>query len=93
VAEPADAADLNSAAARAACGFEPHLRHQRAARLDFEPGNGVGFGPLTVAGAYAQSSDTFFWQAAALAGIDRLACSRTSAASGTGPVGRRRALR
>ncbi len=39
----------------------------------FRDWNGVGFGPLTVAGAYAQSSDTFFYQAAALAGIDRLA--------------------
>ena len=39
----------------------------------FNDWNGVGFGPLTVAGAYAQSSDTFFYQAAALAGIDRLA--------------------
>jgi penicillin-binding protein 2 len=39
----------------------------------FNDWNGVGFGPLTVAGAYAQSSDTFFYQAAALVGIDRLA--------------------
>ena len=39
----------------------------------FRDWNGVGFGPLTVAGAYAQSSDTFFYQAAALAGIDRMA--------------------
>jgi penicillin-binding protein 2 len=39
----------------------------------FNDWNGAGFGPLTVAGAYAQSSDTFFYQAAALVGIDRLA--------------------
>ncbi len=39
----------------------------------FRDWNGAGFGPLTVAGAYAQSSDTFFYQAAALVGIDRLA--------------------
>ena len=39
----------------------------------FRDWNGVGFGPLTVAGGYAQSSDTFFYQAAALVGIDRLA--------------------
>ena len=39
----------------------------------FNDWNGVGFGPLTVAGGYAQSSDTFFYQAAALVGIDRLA--------------------
>ena len=30
MAETADAADLNSAAAQAACGFETHLRHQTA---------------------------------------------------------------
>jgi penicillin-binding protein 2 len=39
----------------------------------FNDWNGAGFGPLTVKGAYAQSSDTFFYQAAALVGIDRLA--------------------
>ncbi len=39
----------------------------------FRDWNGAGFGPLTVEGAYAQSSDTFFYQAAALVGIDRLA--------------------
>ena len=39
----------------------------------FNDWNGAGFGPLTVKGAYAQSSDTFFYQAAALEGIDRMA--------------------
>ncbi len=39
----------------------------------FNDWNGAGFGPLTVEGGYAQSSDTFFYQAAALVGIDRLA--------------------
>ena len=39
----------------------------------FNDWNGVGFGPLTVKEAFAQSSDTFFYQAAALVGIDRMA--------------------
>ncbi len=39
----------------------------------FNDWNGAGFGPLTVKGAFAQSSDTFFYQAAALVGIDRMA--------------------
>ena len=47
--------------------------HLHSRRPDFNDWNGVGFGPLTVKGAFAQSSDTFFYQAAALVGIDRMA--------------------
>ena len=53
VAEPADAADLNSAAAQAACGFETHLRHQcereqarRGRALTITVGLVVLLGPL-----------------------------------------------
>ncbi len=35
--------------------------------------NHAGFGPLNVIGALAQSSDTFFYQLAAMVGIDKLA--------------------
>ena len=47
--------------------------HLTLAGQRFNDWNGVGFGPLTVKEAYAQSSDTFFYQAAALVGIDRMA--------------------
>ena len=47
--------------------------HLMLGNYRFNDWNGAGFGPLTVEGGYAQSSDTFFYQAAALVGIDRLA--------------------
>ncbi len=38
----------------------------------FNEWNGAGFGPLNVTGGYAESSDTIFYQLAAMVGIDRL---------------------
>ena len=46
VAKPANARDLKSCAAKAACGFDSHLRHLRT--LTYHPFNGCGpGGPLS----------------------------------------------
>ncbi len=55
----------------------PTTTIQTAGHLDyfgqrFNEWNGVGFGPLDVTGGFAESSDTFFYQLAAMVGIDRL---------------------